>query len=209
MPIATPTDWTTEASKVDKHQNPWSVVNDFSKTIVTLAASILAVSAAFASNILGGTPSRWLVFLVLGSWFFLILTIAFSVYATGALTSYLRGTEPKSWPVSLFSNLSFIALVVALILFATAGGLKLWTATRTSDISGALRTVIAFDAYPNTGKESLTHPAILSISRSDASHQWIAMVAVRYGQDATEQTKNFRLTVDDTGQTIVSLEALP
>lgn len=43
--IPPPDDW-SEAKKVDKHQNPWAVMIDYIKTVITLATAVLGLNAS-------------------------------------------------------------------------------------------------------------------------------------------------------------------
>jgi len=119
-----PTDF-SEAIKVDKNQNPWAVMIDYIKTVITLASGILGFSVTFVNALVGTAPSRTVVHLVEAAWFFLIVTIASALFAVGSITGYLRGKRKETKPAPMLCNVSYFALGLALAFFALAGAARL------------------------------------------------------------------------------------
>jgi hypothetical protein len=95
--IPAPEDW-SEAKKVDKHQNPWAVMIDYTKTVITLATALLGFTVTFAGTLVGNSPRWFIVCLICVAWLALIVAIASAFWAVGVLTGYLRGTRDAPQP---------------------------------------------------------------------------------------------------------------
>lgn len=97
--------------------SPWTIVNDYSKTVVTIAAGFLAFTVTFSEKLYepryyDGAP----IFLLL-CWFFLVLSIATALFAAGRLTGYLRDQSTGTTSFILSSNIAYFSLLVAATLF--------------------------------------------------------------------------------------------
>lgn len=101
----------------EKDLGPWSVVNDYTKTVVTLAAAILAFTAAFASRVTVISNEVWISYVLYFAWLLLVVSIAAALFSAGRLTGYLSGntTTPKSF--LLWANISYFALFGAVLTF--------------------------------------------------------------------------------------------
>jgi hypothetical protein len=55
--------------------NYWSVIVDYSKAVITLAAGLLGVTVTFANNILGSTSTITQVWWLVGSWLLLLVAV--------------------------------------------------------------------------------------------------------------------------------------
>jgi hypothetical protein len=122
--IPPPDDW-TDARKVDKHQNPWAVMIDYTKTVITLATAVLGFTVTFAGTLVGNSPSWVIVGLICLAWVALIGAIATALWAVGVITGYLRGVRAVPQPAPALCNICYFALGLALVLFAIAGALRL------------------------------------------------------------------------------------
>ncbi len=73
--------------------SPWSIVLDYSKTVITVATGLLTFTGTFSSKLYDGAhPPCTLI----AAWVLLLLSIAFSLYAIGRLTGYLMQKENNS-----------------------------------------------------------------------------------------------------------------
>ena len=195
MPLSAPNNWSTE---VDKYQNPVSVMNDFSKTVITLASSILAATVAFAGSVLGSHPTIFLMSCLVVSWAALILSIVCGMLVAASLTNYVRGTKPDFRRGTIAGNLSFFLLLLALVSYSVLGGVRLWPAE--SGISEAIAGVQEVHTFPNVPAGVPLQTAIQSIGRQEPSHNWVAQVTVQWTANGATQAKQFTLTL--SGQPI-------
>ena len=107
--------------RVDTAQNPWTLMHDYSKTVVTLASSILALTVTFGNSLAGKSPTTGMLTLLVLSWFFLIVTIAAALYVAGRLIGYLRGVRQSPAPAPFLCNVSYFSLFLALFFFGWSG----------------------------------------------------------------------------------------
>lgn len=113
-----------------EHPSPWVVVNDYTKTVVTLSAAFLAFTGTFASSFLSSSRGfPWWGGMLILTWVFLVTAIASALYAAGGLTNHLRALERpqnQSKPVQsvaafiLPANISYVAFLLASGLFLIA-----------------------------------------------------------------------------------------
>lgn len=115
--------------------SPWSVIADFAKTIITLAAALLTLTVTFSQDVVGRTGSGVLPWLIIGLW----LTLVIGILA-GALTLMfsvnvlMDGSNRRECIFS--SNTAWVCLLVSGILLAGIGYLRIvvplpWTASKT------------------------------------------------------------------------------
>ena len=94
--------------------SPWEIVNDYTKTVVTVAAAFLAFTGTFATNDrLAAAP----VWPLICCWTFLILAIAAALFSVGRLTGFLRGKRSSPTQCLVFANLSYFSLFLAVVAF--------------------------------------------------------------------------------------------
>jgi len=70
----------------------WTVILEYSKGVITLAAALLSATVAFSGKILGEghtLASRWMVF----TWLMLLATIVFGLLAAASLSNHLAEIE--------------------------------------------------------------------------------------------------------------------
>ncbi|ANB74986.1 hypothetical protein AYM40_21365 [Paraburkholderia phytofirmans OLGA172] len=122
----------------DDAPSGWFVLNDFTKTIITLSSALFALSVTFSANLLGKTTAEYQIVLLVASWVGLALSIAFGVASQGLLINYLRVGKNGGATVGC-ANLSFLLVSVSVLLFlafalATFNG----AGNSTSDVLSAL-----------------------------------------------------------------------
>lgn len=114
----------------DDAPSGWFVLNDFTKTIVTLSSALFALSVTFSANLLGKTTAQYQIILLVASWVGLALSIAFGVASQGFLINYLREGRNGAAAVAC-ANLSFLLVACSVLLFL-AFGLATFNETRNS-----------------------------------------------------------------------------
>jgi len=196
-------DW-GEAGKVDKTQNPWVVMIDYSKSIITLASSLLALTATFATSLLGTRPSRLSVIMLLISWGFLIAAIISAMLVSAYLTNFLRGTATNVGKAPLVSNICFFCLVLALLAFGVLGFLRLWPTATAPDISVALARVAEFN-FPNTPTNPKAENTVQSMTWDPGAKGWRVDVLVTYQENGAKTAHRFSVATDE-GANIVEIK---
>jgi hypothetical protein len=108
------------APKTSDPVSPWVAIQDFAKNVVTLAGALIGFTVTFASHLLGKTdfPTRVSLYVAWGA---AVVAIGSGVAAHGFVVRYLKNGTGKS-AAAFFSNVSFVALVVAALSFAISGG---------------------------------------------------------------------------------------
>ena len=105
--------------------NPWSVVIEYLKIIITLSAGFLALTVTFISQTLNLKTDPIPCSLII-CWAFLVVTIAFSLYSVAKLSNFLRGKGDEN-SVLFLANVSFFAFVLAILAFFLFAITKPWT----------------------------------------------------------------------------------
>lgn len=103
-------------SPMDPAPNPWKVIDDYGKTVITLASALLALTITFLGQFAIDEASHFQVILLIATWACLILAILFGLLGAAKLSNYLRGRTEHIQSVAL-SNLSFFSLLLASIAF--------------------------------------------------------------------------------------------
>jgi len=109
----------TFPANVDDNPNPWAMRHDDTKTLITLASAVLAVSVTFAKDIV---EERWRWLLMVG-WVALLVSIVCSIFASGTSVSGARDQHDgdfKNRRCTAFLNGSFWALAAGALLLALA-----------------------------------------------------------------------------------------
>jgi flagellar motor protein MotB len=99
--------------KISDHPSPWTVVNDYTKTVVTLASALLAFTGTFSTSDRMAAGPRCPLFL---SWIALSIAIAAALYSAGQLTRVLKSGK-GAYCCLLCANISYFALFAGIILF--------------------------------------------------------------------------------------------
>ena len=97
----------------DNNPSPWTVVNDYTKTVITVAAALLAFTGTFSTSDRMAAAPVWLLFL---SWILLVVAIAASLFSVGRLTGFLKNGK-GSYSCLLAANISYFALFAAVLAF--------------------------------------------------------------------------------------------
>jgi len=107
-------------SEQDNTPSPWEIIQDYTKTVITLATAILAFTITFATKLTGPAPDFYMKLLIALTWSVLVLAIIFGLWAAARLTNFLRGKQTAN--ACLFaSNIAFFLLVLAGIMFVLIG----------------------------------------------------------------------------------------
>ncbi|NGZ11351.1 MAG: hypothetical protein CV088_18600 [Nitrospira sp. LK70] len=94
--------------------SPWSIVLDYSKTVITVATGLLTFTGTFSSKLYDGAdPPGSLI----AAWVLLLLSMAFCLYAIGRLTGYLIQKENNSESSERNPSPSVLKLLRALVSF--------------------------------------------------------------------------------------------
>jgi hypothetical protein len=97
--------------------NPWDVVNDYSKTVITLASALLALTATFGNQLLTPSSNNWQRGLLAAALFLLVVTIVSGVFAEAFLTTFLRGKAKTGNACLAWSLVALYSLIAAMLCF--------------------------------------------------------------------------------------------
>jgi hypothetical protein len=98
-----------------KDPSPWEILNDYSKTVVAVAAGFLAFTVTFSDKLIGaGNPVPPSLLLC---WLLLVASIGLALFAVGRLTGYLRNPDKNVRSFLLPSNGSYFLLGFAAFAF--------------------------------------------------------------------------------------------
>jgi hypothetical protein len=114
----------------DKPPSQWSALNDYSKTIITLASGLLALSVTFSGQVITKRADEISTALLVATWIFLVLAIASGVLTAVFLIEFLRKNRNEKL-VIFCANSSYFALGVAGIFFLVFGSysIRFWNRT--------------------------------------------------------------------------------
>lgn len=104
----------------DKPPSQWTVLNEYSKTIITLASGLLAVTVTFSSQLISKSSDSTSNFLLIATWVVLVSSIIFGVLTAAYIIQYLRNNREGGKAIT-FANLSYLTLVLAGGLFLSFG----------------------------------------------------------------------------------------
>jgi len=104
----------------DKPPNQWNSINDYSKTIITLASGLLAITVTFSGQLIGKSNDRWSTGLLIGTWIILVMTIFSGVLTATFVIQFLRNNKDGKYAI-LFANVSYLTLALAGLLFLAFG----------------------------------------------------------------------------------------
>ncbi len=125
----------------DKPPSQWNIINDYSKTIITLASGLLAVTATFSGQLTGKSSDRWSTGLLIGTWILLVLTIFSGVLTTVFVIQFLRNNRDGKYAI-LFANGSYLTLGLAGILFLAFGIYTITLPSKGWDAATAVEQVL-------------------------------------------------------------------
>ena len=110
-------------SESAERPNAWAVLVEYTKTLVTLASALLALTVTFASQIVPKgvqDVERWAL---IAAWGFLIFTIICAIWSAAFVVNVLFHDRKKRGAVFL-ANCAFFGLVLATAAFLVVGIMK-------------------------------------------------------------------------------------
>jgi len=139
---------------IDQAPHRWTVVNDYTKTAITLASGLLAITVTFSGQLIEA-KNRLSLILLLISWIFLVGAIASALLAAAYLSVYLGLeerddlTEPevtkkrsRSNRALVLSSAALYFLLGAAILFVGVGAARIFGDPKKCDEAMAAKTVM-------------------------------------------------------------------
>ena len=123
--------------KIDDAPNPYAVIHDHSKTVITLATAFLGLTVTFSTQLVGSNPSMWQIVMLGIVWLLLMVSIVSAIVAVVQLQRFLsKKLAPNSlddstsvnnkhidnrYIMAFASSISYIILVIAGICFGVLG----------------------------------------------------------------------------------------
>lgn len=115
--------------------SPWTVIHEYSKTIVTLGTGLFGVCIAFFNQIAGASPDKWLMSVQFLFGLCLASAIICALVAAGRLSGYLRLARG---PIACqrWANWSFVFMIASFIFLFLSLWFMVWD--RSSGLEAAL-----------------------------------------------------------------------
>lgn len=95
------------------HPSPWTIVNEYSKTVIAVAAGFLAFTITFSTQLYDPKTVDHIPILLLLTWLFLVLTIGAALFAAARLAGYLQDNINGTTGFLFLSNVAYYLLVLA------------------------------------------------------------------------------------------------
>jgi hypothetical protein len=131
-------------SDKDPVPNPWDVLNDYSKTVITLSSGLLVITVTFLDRLLKTKIDPGLALLVILVWGCLILSIIAGLLAAAFTINFLKNNTRDHHAI-LMANAAFFLLVLA-------GIFLVWVGIKQLAISGSEMNI---DAAVKLAEKSL------------------------------------------------------
>lgn len=118
---------------MDTAPNPWAVIEEFSKSVVTLGSALLGLTVTFSSTLVGKAGgSSAMLWALFSTWGLSLAAVALGVATHAYVVRYLKnGMGARS--AALCANLAFTCLVLAGIAFTSYAIANALRATRLDD----------------------------------------------------------------------------
>ena len=169
--------------------SPWTVVNDYTKTVVTVASAFLAFTVTFYSQISDNGP-RWLLLL---TWAMLVAAVAAALYSAGRLTSHLQSSRISVNPALLFANIAYFALFLGVASFFVYALLGTRENDRNSESQRAVDTATRYVAVIDSAYSR--NLRVRHVAWDSGTDRWLIQVVS--GKDSVGITVNSRGVVED------------
>lgn len=184
----------------DEAPSPWSVINDYSKTIITVASGFLAITVTFSGQIIGKNSNFVTIALLTITWLLLVVAVALAVAAAGFLVNYLKKGVNKE--ICIFcNNAAFYALVFAGVSFLIFGFITLLPSNQGWDMKASIENTLA--NMPTISGKTGTKWMIQSLNW-DRSTNIYQMIVVE-----DNSLNRFSVFVDTSQKRITKFEKLP
>ena len=147
----------------------WSIINDYSKTVITLASGLLAVTVTFSSQLLGAQGSFGLIILLIISWLLLVAAIGFALAAAAYLSVHLglagktvlnereeKKRDDRAKKCLICSTLSFYSLLSAAAVFVTVGAVQVSSSSKKcSEVEAARKAIETISSIYGPSQQEL------------------------------------------------------
>lgn len=185
--------------KIEDAPNPWSIVNDYSKTVITIASGFLAVTVSFSSQLIGRDRNYGAIVALIVTWSLLVLAVALGVAAAALLVNYLRrGTHLAA--CIRCSNLAFYALLAAGMSFLIFGVITLVSNQQPWDMNTAINETLK--NMPVISGNRTGKWAIQSFNWDDSTNTYQMVIT------DSNTTNRFSIIIDAVQRRIAKFEKL-
>lgn len=179
--------------KINNKPNPWDVIHNYSKTVITLATGFLALTVTFSGYLLGKQNPRWLICLLITCWILLVLAIICGLLAAALLSNYLRGKKSYK-PIIFCSNISFFFLVGAGVAFLIFGAGHVIGYAEELDATNAIMQV--HDFAPTIYKNVDVYWEVESLVWDDSKEEWKSVICFSSISDEIKIKNKFLVIID-------------
>jgi hypothetical protein len=180
------------AIETEKAPSAWTIVNDYSKTAITLATGFLGLTITFQGQLTSGHSTFFERALLAGTWTCLVISIAFGLLVTGRLSGFLQNAG-TAWWVLCWCNLSFLMLFLAAGMFLWFACLRLYSPVAKPAEVAVQR---ALDFMPSFYHQASPRWDVKSIVSETGNKSYEVVIS-------EETTKaRFSITLSESGQVI-------
>ena len=196
------TDWENE---IDKKPNPWSIIHEYSKTVITLATGFLAITVTFSGYLLEDIYSPYNVYLLAVCWIFLVLAIICGLLAAVFLSGFLRKKMNPNKCI-LCSNAAFYLLMSAGVVFLLFGIGQISNYPKNLDATAALKKTLNFTASVYNDVES--EWGVESLILDSLTEEWRAVISSLTISKEKIITNKFSVIIDAKQGKIVKFQKI-
>jgi hypothetical protein len=82
--------------KVGDLPNRWNVLNEYSKTIITLSSALLALTVTFSDKLVSVSATTYSRYFIAVSWILLLVSIIFGLLVAASVYNYLKKKETST-----------------------------------------------------------------------------------------------------------------
>ena len=171
--------------------SPWTAIDGFTKTIVTLASALLGLTVTFASQLVGQTDNmtRGALYIAWGLCAFCVIS---GVLSHGFVVAYLKEDKRDKLAV-LFANISFWALVLAVIGFIYFGASTM-EHTANFDVTEIVETATIAMPKISGDKSSNWNLKSIDLDKSQKAYEVV--------MEKVNSSETFELTLDVSGKIV-------
>lgn len=185
--------------KTENAPSPWDSIGEHSRTVITLASGLLALTVTFSSGIIGKGGNYWTKVWLIVLWAILVLSVALSALSSIFLVAYLKDGLRRKAAV-------FCANAAMYMLLLSGGGLLALGTTmlfynRTWDAAASVEKVLS-DMPRVSGKKD-SKWVLQSLQRDDTAKLYKLVVTEDGGQS------KYELSVDADTDDIKKAEPAP
>jgi len=183
----------------DNRPNPWAVMNDFTKTVITLSSGLLVITVTFLNQLLKSNVEASAGIILAGMWVSLILSMLAGLLAAAFTINYLK--YGKRGNLAIFAaNTAFFLLLLAGMFMGWFGIKRLTYSSKEMDIPAAIG--LAQESLNSTTNQYGTDWVVTNLSLDEANNTYILDL-----QD-TELDVEYSIVINRSSKAVEQIELI-